>query len=320
MLEGITGYRLKTVLYILISLLLLSACREDFIYTVDPQAEKINFVSELNPSLPVSALLTKSISLTSNMSPADIEKAVILFSGTDLPSRQTSMIYIPQDDNFALRSFDFRPTPGSRYEVIAYVPDSDIDTIRAFTRMPRPISIRKSELLKMEKIRLANNKVEYKITVGLTLAEPPQRPAFVQIIPYRRISTYRTDANGQVLITNTNELSALNVNRILTANNGITELEQKPGVFIDYSRVNGNEIQLELMTTKALDDASELIKILEFEVNSLSEELYRYHINLSRQISGSKADFSAPLQGYTNVENGFGVFGSYSTIISSLEL
>jgi hypothetical protein len=299
---------------------LLSACREDFIYNIDPEEEKVNFVSELNPSLQVTALITKSISLNSNMSQADIEKAVILFSGTDLPSRQTSMIYIPQDDNFALRSFDFRPSPGNSYEVIAYIPDSDIDTIRAFTRMPRPVSIRKSELLKMEKIRLANNKVDYKITVGLTLAQPVQRPSYIQIVPFRRKSTYRTDINGNILITNTNELSSMTINGILTANNGVIELEHKPGVYIDYSRVNGDEIQLELVTSRALDDTAELIKILEFEVNTLSEELYLYHINLSRQISGSRADFSAPVKGYTNVENGFGVFGSYSTLRSTLEL
>jgi hypothetical protein len=112
----------------------------------------------------------------------------------------------------------------------------------------------------------------------------------------------------------------MTINGILTANNGVIELEHKPGVYIDYSRVNGDEIQLELVTSRALDDAAELIKILEFEVNTLSEELYLYHINLSRQISGSRADFSAPVKGYTNVENGFGVFGSYSTLRSTLEL
>lgn len=311
---------MKTALYILISLILLSSCREDFIYNIEDDTQKINFVSELSPAVPVSAILTQSLSIRGGGEVSNIEDAVVLFSGTDLPSKQTSMIYLPQDDQFLLRSFDFRPSIGGVYDIIAYLPDSGVDTIRARTRIPRPISLRKSELLKIEKVRLSNNRANYIITVGLTLAEPPQRPAFVQIIPYRRKSTFRTDANGNVSVTNTNELSRLNVDEIIAAANGVVELEHKPGVYIDYSRVNGNEIQLVLSTSVPLDEATELIKILEFEVNTLSSELYQYHINLSRQIRGNQTQFSTPVQGYTNIENGLGVFGGFSTLRSSLEI
>ena len=122
------------------------------------------------------------------------------------------------------------------------------------------------------------------------------------------------------MITNTNEVVSLNVDQIITSQNGVVELIHKEGVFVDYSRVGGNEIIIDLSTKDPLNLESEIFKILDFQLNTMSEELYLYHVNLSKQLINSRSDFSSPIISYSNITNGYGVLGAYSTTITSIEL
>jgi hypothetical protein len=310
---------LKKLIFILLSLAIISSCREDFISPLTDTREEINFVSELNPDAPVEANIFKSINLGGGSNGVDPHDAIVLFSGTDLPSKQTAMIYYPDDDVFRIRN-GFAPSPGNTYEIVAYLPDSDIDTIRARTYMPKPVSLENLKIIEVYKTDVTDNKAQYHIRASVTLSTPVRRPAYFQIIPYRKVSTYRVSNTGEIMITNTNDVVSLNVDQIITSQNGVVELIHKEGVFVDYSRVGGNEIIIDLSTKDPLNLESEIFKILDFQLNTMSEELYLYHVNLSKQLINSRSDFSSPIISYSNITNGYGVLGAYSTTITSIEL
>ncbi len=304
---------------LLLIVLWAGSCREDFQYTLEDTHQELNFLSEINPEEPVIANLFKSYSLISEQHDIDLTQAQIDFGGTDFPTRSTKIIYIAKDENFALRNFDFRPTPGNSYWIEGYVPGTDMDTIRARTFVPEPVSLKSGMVTEVEKIDQGNGKAHYRATVNIELGEPRQRPAYFQIIPQRKVSLIRREA-GQTIITHTNDLSGMDIVSINTARNAVQELSQKPGLFVDYSRLSGQMISIDIETTEPIDVNTEILKIIDFKINTLSEELYNYHINLHKHLVNNQSDYSAPLMSYSNIENGLGIFGSYSTTVSSIEI
>lgn len=309
---------MKRALIILTISLLLGACREDFSFQLEEGKEELNLVSELNTDQAVEANIFKSISLVSESQDINPEDAIVLFSGTDLPSRQTAMVYYPDEDLYRIRN-GFIPSPGNTYEITAHVPGSDLDTIVARTYMPMPVSLEEVSILSYEVIGEGSN-VHYNMKVGIIIAEPTLKPAYFQIVPSHKVSTYRTDADGNVMVTTTNETAGLHVDRVIEGRNGVTKLTHKDGVFVDYSRIGGTQIVVDLSTITPINTESEIIEILNFQTNTMSEELYLYHFNLSKQLINSRSDFSSPVSGYSNVQNGYGVLGAYSSINTSIEL
>lgn len=306
--------------YILLLTLVLVSCREDFTFHSTEVNEELNFISEINPEEPVTVDLFKTISLTGNNSEIDLTMAEIDFGGSDFPSKSTKVIYRAVDDNFILRNTDFRPSPGNSYWMRAWIPNSDLDTISAQTFIPEPIGLRSAEIISLEKYRISDTKENVKVEIEIELETPKQRPGYFQILPSRKVSTFRMDENGNPIVSNTSDVLPLNVDQIQTARNAVFEFNHKDGVFVDYSRLNGQKIILTLLTDDPIDNSREILSLLDIKINTLSEELYNYHLNLSTQLINSQSDFFTPADHYTNVENGFGVMGSFSSKSSTIEV
>lgn len=300
--------------------LVLISCREDFTYLSTEVNEDLNFISEINPEEPVVVNLFKSVSLTGTNSDIDLSQAEIDFGGSDFPSKSTKIIYRAQDEHFILRNIDFRPSPGNSYWIKAWVPNSDLDTITAQTFIPEPIGLKKGKVLSIESIASGTVNEQYIIEVELELETPKQRPGYFQLLPNRKISTFRIDASGQTIVSNTSEISGLNVVKINSAQNAVVQFNHKKGVYVDYSRLNDQPIRLTLITQEPLNKEEELISLLDIKINTLSEELYNYHNNLSRQLINSQSDFFTPSDQYTNIENGYGIMGSFSSKSSTIEV
>ncbi len=290
------------------------SCREDFVISsVEEESEELSFVSEINPNDPIVANLFKTINLIGDNSNIDISLAEINFGGTDFPTVFTKIIYTSQDDQFILRNKDFRPTPGNTYWIEAWLPGSDLDTIKARTFVPQPIGLSNAEVLSIEEVVVSEEESHYNISLAMAIEEPVSQPAYFQILPSRLKSTFRMDANGQMSITNSPEKERLNIVSIESAQNAVQRIKHKDGVFIDYSRLTDDVVILNLSTSEPLKSEEEIINILDIEVNTLSEELYQYHISLNQQLISTSSDFFSPSVNYTNIENGLGVLGSFST-------
>jgi len=305
----------------LIFVVFASACREDFtIGSTSEVTQNLSIVSEIDPSSPVVAQLAKTISLIGQESDVDISQAEISFSGTDLPTVFTKVIYISQEERFVLRNNEFRVSPGETYEMKAWLPGTDIDTIFARTRVPEPVGLDNVEILEVNEIVVSDVLSHYETVVAISFEQPLIQPAYFQLIPYRQLSTFRTDQSGQILITDTSEREGLVISSIESGSNAATQLTHKPGLYIDYARLNNQELVVTLRTEQPLIKSEELVNKLNLDVHTLSEELYDYHFSLSQQLINSSSDFFRPSSNSTNVENGLGVLGSFTTKSIQLEL
>lgn len=312
-------FDLTRIAYILLVVGLLSSCREDFALPEVDAEQEINFVSQLSPDAQVSAHIYKSLNFDTNSS-TDIDDVTVLFSGTDLPSKQTAMVYSPDSEAFILRKFDFRPSPGNTYEILAYTSDPAIDTVTARTYIPTPVSLTGATVENFEMKKVGTSLADYRIRLSMTIGRPRVRPAYFHIMPKRKLSTFRQSEDGNILVTNTNESVSLKIVDIVTGRNGIYQFVQEDGVFVDYSRIEDNSITLEIETAEPIDIEEEIFKLLDIEIHTLSEELYLYQQSLHKQIINSKGSFGTPTSTYSNVHNGFGVLGAYSSKTTSLEI
>ena len=239
---------------------------------------------------------------------------MVFFSGSDLPALATAMSFNSDKGFYELRRFNFKPTQGNTYEIKAFLPNSRFDTLSATTYIPRSGQINRVNKLSEEIIEVSANEVRHRIRVAITLGEPRDNPAFFQLIPFRVFTTFRTDSDGNVTFTDHNERYELKVLNVLSDRNAVFEFSHKPGIFIDYSRLTDNTIELELETNETLSPFSEVIRLLNIQLNTLSPELYYYHSFLHDQIRANKTTFSYPVNSYSNIHNGIGIFGGYSTV------
>ena len=312
---------LSKPIYILLLLLTLASCREDFnLGTSSDVPENLSFVSEISPESPVIAELAKTISLLGERSDIDISRTEINFKGTDLPTLFTKVIYRADEENFILRNTDFRVSPGETYEIEAWLPGTDIDTIRAITHVPEPMGLTSVSIGDIRLIESGEDQTDYEFDLSLTLERPTVQPAYFQIIPQRLKSTLRIDQSGIPQITHSNETEELQIVSIDAGRNASSRLTHRSGIFVDYALLSGEEIDLTVRTKNPLITSEEVLQILNIDVHTLSEELYNYHISLHQQLINSSSDFFRPSSNFTNVENGVGVLGSFTTKTVQVDL
>ncbi len=58
--------------------------------------------------------------------------------------------------------------------------------------------------------------------------------------------------------------------------------------------------------------------VLHFNVNSISEDFYLYAATYNSHMEAQNDPFTEPVQVYSNIENGYGIFAGYSTVSDSI--
>lgn len=78
---------------------------------------------------------------------------------------------------------------------------------------------------------------------------------------------------------------------------------------------NGQTYSLKF--TKYLDEMGDDLVIV---LKSVSEDMYKYKVSMSKYLEVQGNPFAEPVQVYSNVNNGFGIFAGYSVYSDTLEL
>ena len=79
-------------------------------------------------------------------------------------------------------------------------------------------------------------------------------------------------------------------------------------------------VKLRLSTTTLLDPNIDVLQSMEVIVHTISKELYDYHQSLHKQLINNATPFTTPVSSFSNIENGLGVFGGFSTTNSLIKL
>ena len=169
-------------------------------------------------------------------------------------------------------------------KIEAWLPGTDIDTIRAITHVPEPMGLSNVAIGDIRQIEQGDDESDFEFELSLTIDRPTVQPAYFQIVPFRLKSTQRIDQSGQPRITHTNETEELQIVSVSSGGNAISRLTHRRGIFVDYARLGEEEIVITVRTKNPLIDSEEVLRILSLEVNTLSEELFNYHLSLNQQL------------------------------------
>jgi len=301
---------LKVHICVFLLLFTFFSCREEFIVNVDGEFEEIiNLVAEMSSEEVVDLSLLRNVSLGEKFYDAEIEDAEIIFTSVEAPDREYEMSYDRDRKMYVLEDESYRIEGGQSYTLDIQVPNEDgtITEISAQTYVPEKVNANRVNILDREEIKVDGG-ILYSATVEMTLNDPKDLPAFFQVIPYRRFAMKERDNTGVWVTFDLDGRVAMPVAQILEDRNGVTTLYHKKGVYVDHSRLGENRITMEIQSERPLI-GNEVMRTLEFDVITLSEDLYRYNVDLDTEIRNLQSNYSYPVNLYSNIENGQGVFG-----------
>jgi hypothetical protein len=306
--------------YGILVFLCLSGCREEFLFEAPVEETRLNLFAEINPADPVSLSLLTSYTFGSNGSFEAPEDAQIFLDGRELGTKGTNFAYDEKREKYMLTNPFFRPREKNYYEVMAFVPGMKVDTIYAKTYVPVSVPIEDFIILSNEALVTGNEREKRLLRLQFRIATPKEFPAYLHVLPQRFISEFRTNDQGEVIITDSNDSEHFTIAEIANNKNAVVSFDHKEGVFIDHSRLGEDYIELELITQSSLSTKKDVMRLLKFEIRTITQELYDYHVSLHRQLISNRTSLTYPVNQYSNVENGRGIFGAYSAKVHIVPL
>jgi len=131
----------------------------------------------------------------------------------------------------------------------------------------------------------------------------------------RRYSTYTNPDTGEdTTYVYDYELSVYSYDPIAFADDWYLE----KGIIFNDEVINGKEYTLQFRGYKNFYDDVEEHSVYYIRFYTVTKEFYQYYISLAKHINAQDEFFMEPVQVYSNIENGFGIFAGYSTDIDSV--
>ena len=196
---------------------------------------------------------------------------------------------------------------GETYFVRVEVPAKEVETLFASTTVPFA-----EELISVtvdtfnSNINVVGDEVWITVKVDLELPIPTDPNTYFHLVP--GIINGEEAAMGNVQY---DDLSKSEI-KILTDDDGFKQFIHKNGIFIDNTKIETNTVSLELiyLTNVLFIDN---IDSVSFALRTINEEYMVYHENTDRELRTSSLPLDEPQISANNIENGYGLFGAYST-------
>lgn len=209
------------------------------------------------------------------------------------------------------------PVQGRKYDLQAFVPDEFVyDDIQAHMTFPR-----KGVLYEAEGQRLQENHsiAEANISFGLQTSGSHQ---YYHILPYRKHTVKSVDNQGNIQLTYTGEKEYLDLVDFNNPDIYMENLYHMDGFMLDLQGQSGNGLkaQATLEGTSIVDWENESFEKIFFEVRTVTESYYRYHLYQSRKLESLEYSNVEPPISYSNVIGGIGFFGGYSVSSDSITI
>lgn len=215
------------------------------------------------------------------------------------------------------RSNDFRPKAGRSYQL--YCNSNRYGMVQSETRIPAPFES-DTMLFNVSSMIVSGVDVEHerlrtraKINIRCNFVDNVSEVNYYAISVYKVDSIYEyggdnwtVDSSSVRLKTNFLDISSLNFEQnsrkvLLFSDKEFASPEQEIVINVDFTGAH--------LTDKVY-----------VKLSSVSESYYLYESSFGEYVEGLTTPFSSPYYVYSNVENGFGVFGGASMYVDSLML
>ncbi len=195
---------------------------------------------------------------------------------------------------------------GETYSISVVVDDKNVDSLYAETTVPFAVPLETVNADFESAREQAGDSIRWILPVEIEIPESSDPETFYQLVV--ELKNAEAASNGIILY---DELSRNNV-KILSAQTGITELIHKNGIFIDNSRLDDKTLRLELEFGISVQNES-LVDSIAFTLNTLNKEFMEYHENTDRELRTSVLPLDEPQISETNIQNGYGLYGAFSS-------
>lgn len=281
----------------------LAACADTYNPDVDP-IRSIVVELEIAPGEDPAALIhiTNSIVDTSDSIyyPIDDEAEINL---TDSPDEVGRMSYAQTPGLYT--SLTTPIVEGETYYLKIEVPSKDVEPLYAETTVPIAEKI-DSLTINTSSLNVVGNLAYGEIDLTVHLPEAITSESYFQLLPAIKNGEQASMGTVQYDIFTRKQLE------ILTDNNAIKQYIHKDGIFIDNTMLETNSVGLKLIYQVNPLYVDEVDSV-SFTLRTINKESMVYHENTDRELRISSLPLDDPQISDNNIENGYGLFGAYSS-------
>ncbi len=301
-------------IYLLI--LLLSATMVSCVDTYDIpdplEANKIVVECELSPPYHIKAFVATTGNLNGRQQPKfPFDADIRLYSEID-----EEFVFKYNEESELYEVTNGRLRPGFSYVIQANMGDEDnMIPISGKTTIPRGAKVASAQITDV----VSDNGINT-LTVDIELPNNGQPYYYMHL----NVST-ATMENGERVSTG-NTING-DYAKLISDRNAISNIIQMPGLLIDAERLLDNKFQIQLDLSDELLSKSEILDKLNIDLKTVSESYYFYQSSVSKELSlqsqtESSVDASViePNITYTNIDDGYGYFGAFTTTRESITI
>jgi hypothetical protein len=304
----------KAYIFFLAFILILSSCEESVnIASNTDNISSLVIECELSPTKRIEA----KVYTMSDFSKLDAveypkELSIELETGTDVVyffkyEEKTGLYYIdPIQYNSNLdQSYD--------YTIKAYYKSDPENNLKAETKIParQVLNLSNDKKVIIKDIVDAKGLEQKMISLPLTVSQMDKDKSFYRLKVYRKI--YKTINDVSVYTGKNEELKFLGNEELPIA---FTTSAFDGCLLFDASRLESKKLDLNFSTQRFAE--GDKLNTLFYELESLTEPVFRYNIVKSKQIKALQHGLSDPVINYTNIIGGKGFFGSSNMTSDSI--
>lgn len=266
------------------------SCVDDLGTGQSSEPDQIVLNAEITPGQFIEFFVSTSVDISSGGQPFRPTTGEAIFELSDQDG-EIDVEYDQEEGRWRTNRV-YEPESGFEYNLSVAIPSKDIKPIKSFTKVPFSVGIDDATLSKS-----LEEESSYVYEIALELGTPIELPAYYRLAAF-------TDEDLQ---------NEVNISKILSGASSSEFLNHHKGIMIDQSILDGDRMDLELSSDRDIEKVY-------FALYTANEDYYRYHISLSRSIGSSGSPASEPIVDYSNIQNGLGLFGAYSTSTYELRL
>ncbi len=220
----------------------------------------------------------------------------------------------------------FTPKIGEQYKIS--VSSGELKTVKAKMQLNEPVKITSIDTT-VEYLENNNDfgftSLQYKIHYKIKLNDEPNKKNYYFLALSATIPRYDYDEYPPVLIGYFDESTYFDTNDIIFNNENVDfTVNGIYGKAFTDELFDGKQYTIDITSThykENFDDGKDYnnwqvkVKLL-----TISEDIYNYIVSFNLNQQTEYDPFAQPVQIYTNVEDGLGLFSAYTTTIDSLSL
>lgn len=237
--------------------------------------------------------------------------ADIFLSGTGLGNSELGFSYDESKGNYFLRSSSFRVEEGGEYQIRANVPNSTYKTLLAETTVPHKVNVKNVKIINQQ-VQTSGHYKSYTYEAEIELNENNDN-RFYHIIPSYSINDASTHSPTGIP-------KIFQVRDVLDNVTAVYALYNEDGLLIDSEKLSSNTFRIKVSTLDPINTLTQEVGNLNIELRGVNESYYKYYEKKSQQSEVDNSPFGTPVPVFTNIENGLGFFGAYTTTSKSFPL